>query len=185
MPYHHIRLFIDDYLAGTISETDKARFEEILAEDADSRQFVEEEKRLREVLTRDAYPDPGERYWDSLETSILERTGRIPSDKSPGKSATIETRETHAWRPLLALAASVVLFTASIAVTENVKPQLLYTDLATIQTITVTPDYRETLIHSVYGTVSAELDLLSAMVCSPPGVLTERLTSKIIDGRLE
>ena len=77
------------------------------------------------------------------------------------------------------------MFAASIAVTENAEPPLLYADIATTPTIVVTPDNRETLIQSVYGTVSMELNLLSAMVCSPPGVLTERLTAKFISSGLE
>jgi len=176
MPYHHIKLLTDDYLAGTISEADKARFEEILADDEDSRRYVEEEKRLRAALIRDDIPDPGERYWDGLEESILSQTIRRATEDSYERTIVSADSGRDYLRPLLALAASLVLFAASIAVTGQDRAPALRAEVVTTSTIVVTPDAEETFIQSVYSSVSAELNILSAMVSSPPGgVLTGRL----------
>ncbi|UCD17531.1 MAG: hypothetical protein JSV44_01090 [Candidatus Zixiibacteriota bacterium] len=117
MPYHHIKLFIDDYLAGNLSTEDKARFEEILAFDEESRRFFEEEKRLLYFLNNSGILKTGEQYWDRLENSILSRIDADAAAAQADPVAPPAGKSGLIFGQLFPLAASLIVFIASLAIT--------------------------------------------------------------------
>jgi len=113
MNCHQAGELFDDYISGSMDEVILRSFLEHLDSCSDCRQAIEEEKKLLDILHEEEIPDPGENYWKELESAIINRIGRQPSDTAPTVYRHVQPAHSS-WLYLIPLAASIMILIASI-----------------------------------------------------------------------
>ncbi|SYZ74057.1 hypothetical protein TRIP_C60327 [Candidatus Zixiibacteriota bacterium] len=113
MNCREIRYYIDDYLVGNLSPGLKEGFELHLQSCFDCRDYVDEEKNLRDRFRNLPTPQPPESYWQQLETKIGARVlaseiNRIGGGYLPSPSKSV-------WPILVPLAAVLALLFLSFS----------------------------------------------------------------------
>ncbi len=118
MTCREIQLYLDDYSAGRLTPDFRAVLEEHLGKCDRCREELEQLEILVGILTVDKVPDPGEKYWDSLESNILSRTMDKPESLVDERSS----------RPLFtilkyafSLAAAIAIFAVTIVLPGSAK----------------------------------------------------------------
>jgi len=119
MPCHQfIELKIDDYLTGRLSPEDKSHFDDIIGQCADCRRFLEDQQAVYDRVHRVPSPEIPDSYWASLEKSILSRIDdrdTVAVDEVPTKDG----KDYGIWTILVPLAASFLIFLASLSIGER------------------------------------------------------------------
>jgi hypothetical protein len=109
----------NDYLSGDLPPEDKLRLEEHLKKCPSCREFTEEEKKLSALLRGFPVADPGEPYWQSLESSILSKT----TANEANQNQHAEYAPAHSFRTvtrlLLPAAAAIILLLVSLSLIGN------------------------------------------------------------------
>lgn len=175
MGRQHLLIHIDDFLAGTLNPGDRDRIEKYLEANPPEQAFVDRERELKNYLSGMTTPDPGENYWNELESSILKRTEAVPELKAKAGAPPITVAEIS--RYLVPLAAVLLLFVGSIAFSGL--PALPQEQIAA--TGSGDPGFdRNTYYHEKFA---LNFELIGSTVLGPPGTLGRKLVlMEIIDG---
>ncbi len=174
MTCSEIQPYLDDYLADRLGDDFRADLEEHLKNCNRCREELEQLKILTGVLTIEKVPDPGEKYWDSVETHILSRTVDKPNP----------TVEKTSLRPVISimkyavsLAAVFLIFAITIVMSVPESETILGTETEEYQTVAAITQLAEL---SIAGDMAGS-NLLSSIILSSPGSFGQQ---EIILGRL-
>jgi len=157
--------YFDDYLAGRLSDSDRAQLEEHLQSCADCRLELEKESALIDILRKETIPDPGDLYWERLEQIILNRTfDHAPAEvEEPIRPARKIANPVLLY--LLPLAASIAIFVFSMSDSDlwpfksrQVKP---VADTESLEMIKKD--------ESIYLRINQDSELLGSIMMAPPG----------------
>ncbi len=66
-----LEVYIDDYMTGRLGGSDVILVEEHLKSCESCRKRVNVDRRISEILKDDKISDPGDKYWEYLENSVL------------------------------------------------------------------------------------------------------------------
>ncbi len=170
MSRRHLLIYIDDYLAGTLNPTDREIIERYLKANPDERRFVEEERRLKDLLKDIETPDPGDTYWAGLdrriETATEPEIAVEPRWETPPRPVNI--REVVKY--LAPLAAALILFFGSVTFSEM--PLHPGMQVASVNNSGVSESGRN---KDYYAQYSLESGLMGSTVLGPPGSFGRKL----------
>jgi hypothetical protein len=191
MNCRQVRFLSIDYLAGSLSESDRLKFEEHLQVCGECRDHIEQEKNLSSWLSHAApTPDPGEAYWASLEKAILARAEMRDESNTATSHYRPRRRIEIVGRYLLPLAAAIILIIIPLAIIENGS----YWDREPHRQ---GQDYNPILIGEYSASIEVpeiasneeSADLVVSMVLSAPGLagrnlaVLERLSRLSLEGK--
>ena len=165
MNCRELNLIIDDYLTGRLAEEDRIRVEQHLADCESCRIRVENDTLLAGLLKRDVVQDPGEKYWDHLEKSILSRTTESYPEIT-GITDKSEPNIPHRLASyLVPLAASIAIMFLSFSDITNDpdyfrRANLIETNIEAAVSGTENEIYMERYLRS---------DILGSIIMAPPG----------------
>jgi len=117
-----IQLYLDDYLADRLKSDFRSQIEEHLKSCEICREELEQTSILLDIVKADKVPNPGDKYWDNLETTILSNTfdrEDIPVREEPRRP--VITFIKYA----ISLAAAVIVFAVSIVLSGAEKESTL------------------------------------------------------------
>jgi len=117
-----IQPYLDDYLADRLTPDFRAVLDEHLGKCDRCREELEQLEVLVGILTVDKVPDPGEKYWDNLESNILSKTIEKPEshvDERPSRPLISFLKYT------VSLAAAIAIFAVSIVLSGSAKWPIL------------------------------------------------------------
>ncbi len=162
MTCREIQLYLDDYMADRLSEDFLADLKEHLKDCDRCREELEQLKILTGLLTIEKVPDPGEKYWDSLETNILSRTAdesERPVEETPSRPVFSIIKYT------VSLAAAFLVFAITIVMSGPETGSVVSTETAENQSATTIADLAEL---SIVGDMAGS-SLMSSIMLSSPG----------------
>ncbi len=154
-------------MTGRLGDADKMRLDMHLKKCPNCRKDFELEKAWLEIMQSDDVPDPGEKYWDTLENRILAQTVGAGDRTEPIREIEKDKSPMRLLRYVIPLAASVSLFFLSTSGPKFMAEKQPLTIAATEE---VKSDFGE-LNEKLCLNIAKRPDILGTIMMSPPGSL--------------
>lgn len=161
------KIYLDEYMSGRLSDADKVRLDIHLKKCANCRKDFELEKVWLEIMQSDDVPDPGEKYWDMLESRILAQTFGAGDQTEPIREIEKDKSPVRLLRYVIPLAASILLFFLSTSGPIFIAEKQPVTISATEE---IKNDFGE-LNEKLCLNIAKRPDILGTITMSPPGSL--------------
>jgi len=170
MSRRHLLIYLDDYLAGTLDPSDRETIERFLEENPDERRFVEDERRLMELLKEIETPDPGDAYWTDLDRRIESATEVEDMQEMIAAPRPTPVNIGALAKYLAPLAAVLLLFLGSVTFSDM--PTHPGIQVASVNDSGVSQSGRN---KDYYAQYSLESGIMGSTVLGPPGSFGRKL----------
>jgi hypothetical protein len=159
------RIYFDDYIANRLHTDNRNRLEKHLNNCPACKDELDQQKVLIDLLQMEKIPDPGEEYWNSLETNILSETiNKSMADKKVPEYLILRPAKTI-YKYIASLAAVFLIFVISVlGFTGEIGPSLSgraneFNPIVTIADLESSPKLMGKLKSNLMGSI----------MLSPPG----------------
>lgn len=115
MTHRHALSLLEDLVDDELPADKLEEVRRMIEDDPDLQRHVARSRRLKELLSKLAAPDPGRQYWDETTSLILARTVEAESARTAAPSA----EKFSLVRALFSVAASVVILISAIYIGSN------------------------------------------------------------------